>query len=313
MMSQKVRVARLSVFSSTLLVVFKLIVGIMINSVSVLSEAIHSGLDLLAALLTLFAVRLSGEPPDDYHQFGHGKIENIAGVVEAILIFLAATWIIWEAVQKLITGAIVKTPLWGIIAMGISGAVNLIVSSILIKVAHATDSVALEADAWHLRTDVYTSLGVAAGLILLWVTGVQLLDSVIAIGVAFFIIKAAFNLTAKAFFPLLDIKLPVDEVEVIKNIINGYSHQYVNFHKLRTRKAGSERHIDLHLVVPQNRNIEEVHELCDEIEKAVCQKFGVTHVLIHVEPCQRGEGCLHCLIKCELGSNKFGFEDEKGI
>ncbi|MDH7578964.1 MAG: cation diffusion facilitator family transporter [Bacillota bacterium] len=299
-MNKKIRVAGLSVFSNTLLVIFKLIVGIFINSISVLSEAIHSGLDLLAALLALFAVRQSEKPPDEEHQFGHGKFENVAGVVEAILIFVAAVWIIWEAARKLLTGTEVAAPLWGLIVMGVSGGVNLVVSSILMKTARATDSVALEADAWHLRTDVYTSLGVAAGLFLLWLTGFQILDPLIAIGVALLIIKASFDLIAKAFFPLLDTKLPPEEEKIIKEIINRYSPQYVGFHQLRGRKAGSERHIDLHLVVPQNQNIAVSHKLCDEIEKAVHERFTGTHILIHVEPCREGHDCSECPERCEL-------------
>lgn len=304
MNNKKVKVAQLSVLSNTLLVLFKLVVGIAINSVSVISEAIHSGLDLLAALLALFAVRQSGKPPDEQHQYGHGKIENISGVIEAILIFIAAIWIIREAVHKLLVGARVETPVWGLIVMGFSGIVNYIISTVLMKTAKATDSVALEADAWHLRTDVYTSLGVAVGLLLLLLTGYQLLDPLIAIGVALLIIKASFDLTIKAFFPLLDTSLPSDEEETIKQIIDDYGTQYISFHKLRTRKAGSERHIDLHLVVPETRSIAISHELCDDIEKAVKDRFPGSHVLIHVEPCRNGDDCLACPEPCKSYSGK---------
>lgn len=304
MNNKKVKMAQLSVLSNTLLVLFKLVVGIAINSVSVISEAIHSGLDLLAALLALFAVRQSGKPPDEQHQYGHGKIENISGVIEAILIFIAAIWIIREAVHKLLVGARVETPVWGLIVMAFSGVVNYVISTMLMKTAKATDSVALEADAWHLRTDVYTSLGVAAGLILLLLTGYQILDPLIAIAVALLIIKASFDLTVKAFFPLIDTSLPSDEEEIIKQIIDDYGSQYISFHKLRTRKAGSERHIDLHLVVPETRTIAVSHELCDDIEKAVKDRFPGSHVLIHVEPCRNGDDCLTCPEPCDSYSGK---------
>ncbi len=304
MNNRKVKVAQLSVLSNTLLVLVKLVVGIAINSVSVISEAIHSGLDLLAALLALFAVRQSGKPPDEQHQYGHGKIENISGVIEAILIFIAAIWIIREAVHKLLVGTRVETPVWGLIVMAFSGVVNYVISTMLMKTAKVTDSVALEADAWHLRTDVYTSLGVAAGLILLLLTGYQILDPLIAIAVALLIIKASFDLTVKAFFPLLDTSLPSDEEEIIKQIIDDYGSQYISFHKLRTRKAGSERHIDLHLVVPETRTIAVSHELCDDIEKAVKDRFPGSHVLIHVEPCRNGDDCLTCPEPCDSYSGK---------
>lgn len=305
---KKVEVARLSVLSNTVLVLFKLGVGIAINSVSVLSEAIHSGLDLMAALIAFFAVSRSGKPPDAEHQYGHGKIENVSGVIEAILIFVAAVWIIREAVIKLITGARVGAPVWGLVVMGFSAVVNWVVSALLMKTAHETDSVALEADAWHLRTDVFTSVGVALGLLLLWVTGVHLFDPLIAIGVALLIFKAAYDLTGKAFFPLLDTSLPPEEERLIKEIIAIYGAHFLSFHKLRTRKAGSERFIDLHLVVPQHLNISESHRVCDAIEEKIRGTFPEAHVLIHVEPCRTGEDCPGCTQRgCRLSP-----EREKG-
>lgn len=304
--------ARLSVLSNTVLVIFKLIVGITINSVSVLSEAIHSGLDLVAAMIALFAVSRSGKPPDAEHQYGHGKIENVSGVIEAILIFVASIWIIREAFIKLTTGARVEAPVWGLVVMGFSAIVNWFISSLLMKTAHETDSVALEADALHLRTDVYTSVGVAGGLLLLWVTGIHLFDPLIAIGVALLIIKAAYDLTAKAFFPLLDASLPEEEEEHIKEIILAFGSHFVSFHKLRTRKAGPQRFIDLHLVVPQYQNISISHDVCDEIEREIKDKYHGAQVLIHVEPCQIGDDCLKCRERdqCQITEKNL---KEKGI
>jgi cation diffusion facilitator family transporter len=296
---KKVEVASLSVLSNAILVILKLVIGITINSVSVISEAIHSGLDFVAALIALFAVSKSSKPPDADHQYGHGKIENVSGVIEAILIFVAAIWIIREAVLRLITSAQVETPFWGLIIMGGSAVVNLIVSSLLMKTAQETESVALEADAWHLRTDVYTSMGVAAGLLLLWITGIHLFDPLIAIGVAILIIKTAFDLTGKAFSPLLDTSLPVEEENLIKEIITAYGEHFISFHKMRTRKSGSERFIDLHLVVPQHLNISDSHMVCDAIEGKVKEKFPGSHVLIHVEPCKVGRDCPDCTEQSE--------------
>lgn len=309
----KIGVARLSVLSNTVLVVFKLVVGISINSVSVLSEAIHSGLDLVAAMIALFAVSKSGKPPDAEHQYGHGKIENVSGVIEAILIFVASIWIIREAVFKLTTGARVETPVWGLIVMGFSGAVNWVISSLLIKTARETDSVALEADALHLRTDVYTSLGVAGGLLLLWATDIHLFDPLIAIGVALLIIKAAYDLIMKAFFPLLDTSLPLEEEEQIKEIICGFDSRFVGFHKLRTRKAGPQRFIDLHLVVPQYQSISISHDICNDIEREIKDKYPEAQILIHIEPCKTGDDCLQCRERnqCKIAEKKS--IKEKGI
>ena len=291
---EKVKVARLSVLSNSVLVVIKLAVGISISSVSVLSEAIHSGLDLVAALIALFAVSKSSKPPDRKHQYGHGMIENVAAVIEALLIFAASVWIIRETVVKITTGARVEAPFWGLMVMAFSAAVNWVISSLLMKTAVKTDSVALEADALHLRTDVYTSAGVAVGLLLLWITGIHLFDPLLAIGVALLIIKAACELMVKAFYPLLDVSLPQDEEEEIRAILQNYGDYFIEYHKLRTRKAGPQRFIDLHLVVPQYMNITASHELCDIIEEKIMEKYPGAQVLIHVEPCRNEEDCLSC-------------------
>src|SRR5512142_2540278 len=164
----KSRAASVSVLSNTALVVGKLIVGLLIGSVSVLSEAIHSGIDLVAALIAWWAVRASSAPADDEHPFGHGKLENLSGAIEALLILVAAVWIVIESVQKLVHPTPVEGVGLGIAIMGISSVANLFVSNWLMKVGRQTDSVALVADAWHLRTDVYTSFGVMFGLVVAW-------------------------------------------------------------------------------------------------------------------------------------------------
>jgi len=177
--------ARLSVLSNTGLVLMKFIVGTAIGSVSIISEAIHSSMDLIAALIAFFSVRKSAEPPDAQHEFGHGKFEDISGLIEALLIFIAAFLIIWEAVQKLLgeSSELLNPELlmWGIAVMGISALVNWYVSNRLFKVGKQSESIALESDAWHLRTDVYTSLGVFIGLILIRLTGITVLDPLISL------------------------------------------------------------------------------------------------------------------------------------
>lgn len=171
-MNAKVSIARLSILSNTLLIILKLAVGLISGSVSIISEAIHSSMDLLAAIIAFLSVRVSDNPPDSRHPYGHGKIENISGVIEALLIFMAAIWIIIEAVKKLLGEKIELEAIGlGSLIMLISAIINAIVSKRLYKVARETNSVALEADALHLKTDVYTSLGVALGLGLIMVTG----------------------------------------------------------------------------------------------------------------------------------------------
>ena len=161
---RKKRVALLSVLSNSTLVVLKLAVGLAIGSVSVISEAIHSGVDLVAAAIAYYSVRTSGIPADREHPYGHGKIENISGTVEALLIFIAAVWIFYEAIQKIVRPAPLEMAFWGVAVMFLSAVINTIVSRKLFRVGKETDSVALIADGWHLRTDVYTSAGVMLGL-----------------------------------------------------------------------------------------------------------------------------------------------------
>jgi cation diffusion facilitator family transporter len=195
--------------------------------------------------------------------------------------------------------------------MAFSALVNLYVSSKLMRVAKKTNSVALEADALHLRTDVYTSAGVFVGLLFVKLTGWVILDPLVAIFVAILIIKAAYNLTQEAFMPLVDVQLSESEYKVILQVLDEYSSSFVEFHKLRTRRSGPERHIDLHLVVPKSQSLLEVHELCDRIEKDIMERLSETDILIHPEPCSEGEeSCRACdeknpsCIECTDGKDK---------
>lgn len=294
-MEEKTRVASLSVASNILLTTGKIITGVLTGSVSILSEGIHSGIDLIASVIALFAVKESGKPADIRHSYGHGKIENVSGTAEAALIFVAAIWIIIEAVKKLSGDMTVVDTSYGLIIMGLSAAMNFIVSTLLMRVAKRTDSVALEADALHLRTDVYTSASVFGGLVLMKITHWELLDPIVAIAVALLIIKTAYGLTKEAFMPLVDVSLPLEEQDIIATIINRHAKDFVEFHELRTRRAGPERHIDLHLVVPKYTSVVQVHELCDEIELEINDQLPGTHVLIHAEPCTTiEESCPIC-------------------
>src|SRR5512133_573272 len=263
-MNAKVSIARLSIISNTLLIFMKLAVGILSGSVSIISEAIHSSMDLVAAIIAFLSVRVSDNPPDSRHPYGHGKIENISGVIEALLIFIAAGWIILEAVRKLLGE---KSELdsigLGVLVMVIASLVNTLVSMRLYKVARETNSVALEADALHLKTDVYTSLGVAAGLGLILLTGRTWLDPVVAIIVALFIIRESFHLLKRAFNPLLDEAWKEEEIMDLENKLNSME---VNYHELRTRIAGNYRFIDFHVEISDAVSVGNAHKYCDEIE-----------------------------------------------
>lgn len=311
---QKSSVAMFSVISNSILVILKLAVGLMIGSVSVISEAIHSSVDLLAAIIALFAVRTSDKPADHGHPFGHGKVENISGTIEALLIFLAAGWIISEAVKKLMNPEPLEEVGWGIVVMLIASLVNILVSQKLFQVGKETDSVALQADAWHLRTDVFTSAGVLAGLLIIWVgkiaypnSDLWFIDPIIAIAVALMIIKAAFKLTVESARDLLDVSLPPDEEAHIRKDISEFSPDVRAFHRFRTRKSGSHRFVEFHMFVDPGMSVEESHRITEKLTCSIREQYPYSTVTIHIEPCD-GE----CTTKCS-GDCLLNDQDRKAI
>lgn len=296
----KEKTARLSVISNSGLVLMKFIVGFAIGSVSIISEAIHSSMDLIAAVIAFFSVRKSSEPPDAHHEFGHGKFEDISGLIEALLIFVAAILIIREALLKLIgePSELLKPELliFGIVVMGISALVNWFVSHRLMKVAKQSESIALESDAWHLRTDVYTSLGVFSGLILIRLTGITIFDPLFALGVAIVIMKAAYDLTRRSLSDLIDHSIPAGDEKRIKEIICDHASSYAGFHGLKTRRSGPEIFIEFHLVVPGSVTVIQSHDLSDHLESDLNVEFPRANITIHTEPCN--EGCTRCGTFC---------------
>lgn len=308
---EKVAAVRLSIASNTLLLLLKLGVGLWSSSVSVLAEAAHSGMDLIAALVAAYGVRKASQPPDSTHPFGHGKFENLSGVVEALLILAVAVGIVFESVRKLIHGVHISYVPVAMGVMALSAGLNVVVSRHLARVARKTDSIALEADALHLRTDVYTSLGVFGALTLIllsdrftqaprWRELVPYLDPLAATVVALLIIRAGLDLAQRAMGGLLDRPLPAEEDRVIQDVLREFDGHILEFHDLRHRKAGPERHIDLHLVMARDAPLDRVHALCDEIERKIHKRLPRSRVLIHVEPCDRNcpacrgvEGCFN--------------------
>lgn len=288
MSNQKTRAARLSVLSNSALVLFKLTAGLMAGSASILSEAVHSAADLFAAGIAFVSVRASEKPADESHPFGHGKIEGIAAVIEAILILLAAVFIIYHAVLKLLAPTPLEHLGFGMAVMAISAAVNWKVSAHLFRVARETESLALEADAHHLRIDVYTSLTVFAGLAAVAATGLVLLDSLIAIAVALLIVRVGWHLVRESTWHLLDGGLPAAEMRRLQEILESDS-RVLGYHKVRARRSGSHRHIDLHLLLDEEISLKEAHQMAEEVEDRIRAAFGGVHVVTHIEPATEDE------------------------
>ncbi|MCY9546662.1 cation diffusion facilitator family transporter [Lysinibacillus xylanilyticus] len=278
------KVAFLSVLSNSTVVILKLIVGLFTGSVAILSEAIHSLLDLLASFIAFLSVRISSKPADKEHPYGHGKVENISGTIETLLIFVAGIWIIYECIHKIITPTPIKLPVLGILVMLLGALINFVVSRIVYRTAKNTNSVAMKSNALHLLTDVYTSLGVALSLLIVHLTGWYILDPIIGIILACYIMIEAFKLMKEAFPPLLDARLSKEEEEQIIQIIESFKDEYIEYHDFRTRRSGAEEYIDFHLVVASNKSIETVHDLCDRIEEKINNLFHQANILIHLEP-----------------------------
>ncbi len=286
--TEKKFAAGLSIVSNTTIIILKLIAGFISGSISVISEAIHSMSDLLASCLTFFSVIKSAQPADSDHPYGHGKYEDMSGFLEGILIVLAAIYIIYEAAQKLYfnKSAEIET-LPGIIVMLAAVIANFLVSKYLFYVAKKSESLSLLADAEHLRTDILSSIGVLAGLVLIKFTGLHFLDSIIAILVAAFIMRAGFFITKKALNNLLDGSLPQENIDTIEAVIDEFVKlkKIAGYKNLKSRRAGPKKNIELTLFFHNNMTIHDCHKICDEIEDAIASKLGGnTTVFIHAEP-----------------------------
>ena len=282
----KSRAAALSIASNSVLIVFKLVVGLLSGSIAIISEALHSGSDLIAAIIAFWSVRRAAEPPDERHHYGHEKVENLSGGIEATLIIAAAAVIIVEGVHKLIDGVHIDHVWLGIAVMAVSGVVNLIMSKrVLYPAARRTQSAALEADAAHLLTDVYTSFGVAAGLLLVQVTGIEIIDPIAAIAVATLILRTGWQLVVGSTKVLLDETLEPDELELVRACVRSHKGDVITgYHRLRARRAGSRRHIDLHITVDEALTVGEAHEIAEHIAADIRDCVPNSDVLVHIEP-----------------------------
>lgn len=278
--------AAISIVSNTLLILLKFIAGIMSGSIGIISEAVHSSSDLLASVITFFSVSRSSQPADEDHQFGHGKYEDFTSFIEGALIILAALYIVYVALQKIIYSLTIEVDTSvGLTVMFVSVVANIFVSAYLFKVANKTGSTALYADGEHLRTDIYSSMAVLIGLILVKVTGHHIFDPLVAIAVAIIIFIAGYKICENASQSLLDSTLSEEENSQIKKIIQKYvGVQVIELKKLRTRKSGLKKNIEITLIVEKTMQISVSHDLCDKIEAEIEDKLKNTDISIHLEP-----------------------------
>jgi cation diffusion facilitator family transporter len=281
----KQRTAVLSVISNSGLILLKLIAGTLTGSVAILTEAVHSSIDLIASIVAFFSVRKAGEPADESHRYGHEKIENLAAAIEGILILVGSAAIAFEAIRRLLGHGRVHTVGIGIAVVGFSIAVNVVVSGVLARKARATDSPALEGDAVHLRTDAVSSGAVLLALVLVKVTGSQWIDPAVALAVAAAIVVTAVRLLLRTSRVLVDESLPIAEVDAIRTAIEEFGPRgVVGYHELRTRRAGSRRYVDLHVQFRAGTSLEDAHRTAHELQDVIAARLRGVDVLIHLEP-----------------------------
>lgn len=303
MFSTKTGAARLTLAVVIGLIILKVVVAVITGSISIVAQAVDSFLDLFAVTVTFLSVFIAARPADDEHPFGHGKVENIAAIVQAALIFITGGLVIYSAVRRIITGVPIELAEAGIGVMLASILASFFLSRHLLKVSRTTDSMALEAVARNIAMDVYSAAAVLVGLVIVRFTRFNMLDPIIALAVSVLILKTGYEVMRKSLGGLVDTRLPEAEESEIKSCIVERYSQVVSFHGLRTRKAGSQRFVTLHLVMPKHASVEEAHRVCDHLEQDIETRLQSVSVTIHVEPCTIE--CGQCLVfSCTLRGSK---------
>lgn len=281
----KQRTALLSILSNSSLILIKVIAGTVTGSVAILTEAVHSSIDLIASIVAYFSVRKADEPADESHRYGHDKIENLSAAIEGILILVGSATIAFAAVRRLIVGGHVDTIGLGIAVMALTVIVNLGVSALIARNGRLTQSPALQGDAAHLRTDALTSAGVLVALVLVKVTGAQWIDPAVALVVAAAIVVTGVRLVTGSSRVLVDQALPASEVDAIREVIAAFAPRgVVGYHELRTRRGGSRRYVDLHIQFRAGTSLESAHRTAHELQSVIGDRLRGADVLIHLEP-----------------------------
>lgn len=281
----KQRAASLSVASNSALILIKVIAGTVTGSVALLTEGVHSSIDLIASLVAFFSVRKAGEPADETHRYGHERFENLAAAIEGMLILVGSAVIGFEAIRRLVGHGSVHAVGFGIAVIGGSIVVNLVVSTRISRTARSTDSAALQGDAAHLRTDALTSAGVLIALALVKLTGAQWLDPAVALIVGASIVFTGVRLLLRSSRVLVDESLPPEELAVIRRAVQELApHGVVGYHELRTRRAGARRYVDLHVQFRAGTSLEAAHGTAHELQDLIGKRLGDADVLIHLEP-----------------------------
>ncbi|MEJ2698413.1 MAG: cation diffusion facilitator family transporter [Desulfuromonadales bacterium] len=304
--SPKITAARYSIATATGLAGLKLATGLVTGSMAILSSAIDSLLDILMSGVNYLAIRQAEQPADKNHPFGHGKFETVATLVQSFVIALSGLWIIFESVRRLTRGVELTLLGEGITVLLLSSVASLGITRYLRKVAEATDSSALRADSLHFSMDVYSNLALVAGLIIIKITHYPRLDPFLSILVALYILFQAVVLVRHGLRDVLDEELPETIRNEVTRLIESHRGDLLDYHNLRTRRAGSQKIMDFHLTVCKHLTVKEAHDIADHLEKRIQEEILGADVTIHVEPCQRED----CPGRESCPSEKARLEDD---
>jgi cation diffusion facilitator family transporter len=286
--SPKTRAASVSIASNSCLIAFKLAAGLLTGSVGILSDAVHSLMDLIASVVAFASVRKADQPADASHRFGHEKLEDLAAGAQALLLLLGAGFIAFEAVRRLIDGGKVDSIGIGVGVVAVAAGINLVVSTYLARAGRATGSPALDANAADLRTDAIVSLGVLVSLLLIQITGAAWIDPLVGLAVAAVISTTGVRILLEASRRLADEALPPDELTALMSVLNSFlGDRVVGFHDVRARHVGSHHQVDLHLQFASGTSLEQAHFIAHQLEDAVVDRLPGTTVLVHLEPADR--------------------------
>lgn len=282
---KRIATARFSVASAVTLAATKLAVGIVSGSLGILSSAFDNLADILMSAVNFFSIRKSMEPADSSHPYGHGKVETLGTVFMSGIILLTGVWIVREGIRRLQAGIVPRSVDIGLVVMALSVAASWFISERIRKAGVETGSHALKADSLHFRTDVWSGGGILLSLVVYRITGWKWLDPGIAVAVGVYIVVASVPVMREAVEDLLDRSLPHETVEKIRQVIESHRPYVVDYHALRTRRSGSEKHVDFHIVVCKQYLLQDAHRVADHLEMEVSRAIGNAHVVTHIDPC----------------------------
>lgn len=282
--NKKFQTALLSISVSLVLIIIKVVFGILTNSISILASAVDSFLDVMASSVNFYSIRKSEKPADHDHKFGHGKAEGLAGLFQTFIIGSSAVYLIYLSVLRLLDGENLVSVGWGIAIIALSMVVSFFLTRHIKRVAEETGSLILSADSLHYKFDLYTNGGILAGLLVIKITGLNIIDPIISILVAALIIWSTKDILIESIDILMDKELPPDTVRKIEDVIMGFNPDVRSYHKLKTRNAGSVKFVEFHVVMDHTLTFVESHEIAEEIVRAIKERIGNSEVTVHVDP-----------------------------